>query len=99
MTSLRRLEPDELLPPNILGIEIKFLCIHCDTKLMVDFRWQGRTLDCPKCQRMTQVPRFAMPPPIGGPNGNAPSPPERRLSPGELAFLSKSPPPSWSLFH
>jgi DNA-directed RNA polymerase subunit RPC12/RpoP len=89
--TLRGLNPDVVLPPQILGIEIKFLCEHCGTKLMIDFRWQGRTVDCPSCQRILQVPRCSDP--ECEPEATAitaSSTPAARLSPAELAFLSEA---------
>jgi hypothetical protein len=91
MASLRSLEPEDPLPPKILGIELKFLCLHCETKLMVDYRWQGRTLDCPKCHRMTQVPRFGTAAPLSDAAAASSTSSDLRLSPSELDFLSKSP--------
>ena len=85
--SLRSLGPDDALPPEVLGVEMKFLCAFCKTKLMIDFRWQGRTIDCPRCCRMTQVPRwFIVEGPIvakGLPVG------ETRLTREETAFFTE----------
>ena len=65
---------------------MKFLCNFCETKLMIDFRWQGRTIDCPRCRRMIQVPRWfiAEAPPV---RKDAPAD-EPRLTAEELAYFT-----------
>jgi len=90
MGSVRKLDPEAVLPPEILGIEIKFRCEHCSSKLMSDFRWQGRTIDCPRCERRVQVPRctevLTESEAVSAHSSSSPAP---RLSPEELAFLSE----------
>lgn len=50
--------------PDILGIEIKFLCGCCGNKIRVDARLQGITRDCPVCAQPTKVPEWGgLPPP------------------------------------
>ena len=53
-------------PPEILSVEMKFLCAQCDAKLEVDVRMENREVACPKCAAAIRVPRLrAEPPPIG----------------------------------
>ncbi len=91
MGSVRGLNPDGELPPEILGIEIKFLCKHCETKLMIDYRWQARTVDCPGCNRLIQVPRCSFPELAAGAASGDEQGTGSRLSAEELAFLSAIP--------
>ena len=93
--TVRTLHPDAVLPAEILGIEIKFRCEHCSSKLMIDFRWQGRPIDCPCCERKVQVPRCSDSV-IDDGVVSPPSIPAPRLSPEELAFLSEMVLPSSS---
>jgi DNA-directed RNA polymerase subunit RPC12/RpoP len=43
-------------PPEILAVEIKFLCGGCGSKLRIDARWEGRRLKCPNCASDGRVP-------------------------------------------
>ena len=68
-------------PREILSVEIRFLCGECGAKLMIDARWQGSALDCPKCRKHTRVPQWCTSPaPASG----------ARLSEAEIEFLSGS---------
>ena len=46
------------LAPNLLGVDVKFLCPGCRAKLKVDARWGGRTLSCPQCKAEVCVPQW-----------------------------------------
>ena len=45
-------------PPEILSVEMKFLCVKCDAKLEVDVRMENRNVACPKCAAAIRVPRL-----------------------------------------
>ena len=72
--------------PQILEIELKFLCECCGNKIRVDARLQGATRDCPVCEKPTKVPEW------GGslPREKLPRAvaPLGRLSAEECEFLS-----------
>ncbi len=80
--------PDrELLPaftPEILSVEVKFVCPGCDRALLMDARWQGEPFECPKCGAGGHVPRWSRP-------GRGGTVPMVTLSPEEFDFLSASP--------
>lgn len=46
-------------PPEILAVEIKFLCTGCGSKLRIDARWEGRRLKCPSCGADGRVPTWS----------------------------------------
>ena len=83
----RSAEQAAVFSPKILGLEIKFLCDRCENKIRVDARLQGRTLDCPVCQKPTKVPEWGGALPAGGEAGRRAVPPVR-LSAEECEFLS-----------
>lgn len=81
------------LPPEIVALEVKFLCTSCESRLGVDARWEGRGVICPVCGDKTRVPcwseisqwpRTAEGSPKANPAGAA----EVTLSSEEIAFLS-----------
>lgn len=88
-----------VLTPSLLGVDVKFLCPKCRTKLKVDARCGGTTLDCPKCQTTLTVPQwYGAPDEIvdGDATDQAQTPQASRnggiapsvvLSPEEMAFL------------
>ena len=52
--------PSEIAFPNgVLALEMKFLCTSCGAKLGIDARWEGRSIECPKCNRSTEIPRWS----------------------------------------
>lgn len=73
--------------PQILAIEIKFLCDCCGNKVRVDARLQGVTLECPVCQKTTKVPEWGGALPLGEQPARTPGP-LMRLSAEEYEFLS-----------
>lgn len=74
-----------ILPPEVLALELKFLCPGCGAKLRIDARLEGDTVPCPKCAQATKVPRWSLP-------GDAISQPRAgrvvQLSTAEIEFLS-----------
>jgi len=73
--------------PEILSMDVVFLCRGCNTKLVVDGRLEGRELDCPQCHARVRTPlwsRRATPPAAAAtPKKGRPS-----LTPDEIGFLS-----------
>lgn len=84
-----------VLAPNLLGVDVKFLCPKCQTKLKVDARWGGTSLACPLCETTLTVPQWhGSPDEIKDETGQSESAscvvgvaPSVILSPEELAFL------------
>src|SRR5471030_1717752 len=37
-------------PPDVLALEVKFLCTACRSPLRADARWEGRHVVCPVCK-------------------------------------------------
>ena len=82
-------------PPEILAVEVKFLCTSCKSRLGADAHWEGRGVICPVYGDTTRVPRWS-----GG--SQWPLTPESangtklpgavKLSPEEIEFLSQSAP-------
>ena len=78
-------EQAAVFSPQILEIEIKFLCDCCGNKIRVDARLQGMTRDCPVCAQPVKVPEW------GGSLPTVPTHPARtmvRLTAEECEFLS-----------
>jgi Zn-finger nucleic acid-binding protein len=48
--------PLEVFPRGVLALDVSFLCPACDCKLQIDARWEGRSVNCPKCDEATTVP-------------------------------------------
>ena len=48
-----------VFPPEILAVEVKFLCTSCRSRLGADARWEGRGVICPVCGDKTTVPRWS----------------------------------------
>jgi len=75
--------------PEILSIEIKFLCGGCDRALLADIRWGGKTFACPKCGAPARVPEWWG---AKAPAASAKVPPPRfqsaALSAAEIDFLN-----------
>jgi transcription elongation factor Elf1 len=84
-----------VLAPKLLGVDVRFLCPECRTKLKVDARLGGKTLPCPKCGTILPIPQWFGAPEEIGDDGDQSLPGERTvtwapsvvLSPEELAFL------------
>jgi DNA-directed RNA polymerase subunit M/transcription elongation factor TFIIS len=75
-------------PPKILAMEVIFLCPSCNVRMIVDARWEGREVDCPKCEAVARVPwwsRYEATTPARRESlaGRAPA-----LSAEEIGFLS-----------
>ena len=84
------------LPLKILGLDIKFLCHECGTKLIIDVRWQGRELVCPFCGASAVVPPcpdWLRPSdaPRKAASAAGPVPPASRLSNAEIEFFTETP--------
>jgi predicted RNA-binding Zn-ribbon protein involved in translation (DUF1610 family) len=82
----RTAEDAVALPPGVLGLDLKFLCRECGTKLIIDARWQGRRMNCPQCGTAAVVPQCA--------DFLKPSDSSRNATP-----VSGVAPPAWSLSH
>jgi DNA-directed RNA polymerase subunit RPC12/RpoP len=74
-----------LLPPEVLALELKFLCPGCQAKLRIDARLEGESVACPKCQQPTRVPRWSAPP---RETELRVAPKRAELSAAEIEFLS-----------
>jgi len=74
-------------PPEILSMDVVFLCRGCDTKLVVDGRLEGREFDCPQCQTRVKTPVWSR---RAKASKTAGAPRKRRpnLTPDEIGFLS-----------
>jgi predicted RNA-binding Zn-ribbon protein involved in translation (DUF1610 family) len=72
-----------VLRPEILAVDLTFVCPGCDRGLVVDARAVGEPFTCPKCDASGQVPDWRR---------SAPSqePATSILSPEEIDFLSGS---------
>lgn len=82
--------------PEILEVVMKFLCPHCQSKLSVDARWEGRTSECLVCKTTFKVPSWSgttarVTPVDSRPSAAPPAPfPLTTLSAEEIEFLSDS---------
>ena len=84
-----------VLTPSLLGVDVKFHCPKCRTKLKVDARWGGTDLACPQCGTPLSVPQWHGSADEIGKEGTQSKLAERTvdvapavtLSPEELAFL------------
>jgi DNA-directed RNA polymerase subunit RPC12/RpoP len=83
-----------VLPPEVLAMEVKFLCTSCKRRLGADAHWEGRGVICPVCGDKTRVPQWS-----GILHGRRPADvvhgtkavafSEAKLSSEEIAFLSE----------
>ena len=73
-----------VLPRDILSVEIKILCGHCDSKIRLDARLEGQRIKCPVCAAAVEVPIWSRPPDATS------TPPATPLSAAEIEFLSAS---------
>ena len=82
-------------PPDVLALEVKFLCTACQSPLRADARWEGRGIICPVCGDHTRIPRWsndARPPGKADLSQNVKAPEFSdavRLSSEEIEFLSQ----------
>lgn len=93
-----------VFPPEVLDLEVKFLCTSCRNRLRADARWEGRNVVCPVCSKKTAVPRWSRVPmwsraPEAAVAASRPDRPGNEtavvsLSPEEIEFLSEAPPPN-----
>jgi DNA-directed RNA polymerase subunit RPC12/RpoP len=86
-----------VFPPDVLELEVKFLCAFCNNRLRADARWEGRSVICPVCSEKTGVPRWSAGFRWSGVNHETDTPDVRaastpatapRLSEDEIAFLT-----------
>lgn len=81
--------------PEVLALEVKFLCTSCQSRLGADARWEGRGVICPVCGDKTRVPqwsnvsRWPLTPEAAH---DTKAPGTVRLSSEEIAFLSQPAP-------
>lgn len=68
-----------VLPPGVLALEVKFRCQSCEGKLQIDARFEGCSIDCPRCAKKTRVPVWSRA-----------EPPPQLLSPDEIEFLTRT---------
>jgi len=74
--------------PEILSMDIVFLCRGCNAKLVADGRLEGRELDCPQCHARVRAPLWSRREPVGTRPGKKIARPT--LTPDEIGFLSGS---------
>jgi len=75
--------------PEVLALEVKFLCTACRSPLRADARWEERRVVCPVCGDKISVPRWSNAPRWPAPDETPPAiPMTARLSADEIDFLS-----------
>jgi len=89
--------PVPAFPPEVLAMEVKFLCTSCQSRLGADARWEGRGFVCPVCGDKTRVPRWSRVqhwprPAESALKAKAKRTADATLSPEEIAFLSQPAP-------
>ncbi|MEO7317491.1 MAG: hypothetical protein ABIZ56_00735 [Chthoniobacteraceae bacterium] len=70
-----------VLPPDILAVEIKILCVKCFAKIRVDARLEGYRVNCPVCAAELRVPMWSRPAASSRPETTS-------LSAEEIEFLT-----------
>jgi DNA-directed RNA polymerase subunit M/transcription elongation factor TFIIS len=75
--------------PEILSLEVKFVCGGCDRALMVDARREGERVDCPKCGAECRVPAWSGATLRRSEEGALLAPSASKLSQEEIEFLSR----------
>ena len=75
--------------PEILSMDIVFLCRGCNAKLVADGRLEGRELVCPECHARVRAPVWSRREKAGTHTG-APRIDRPTLTPDEIGFLSGS---------
>jgi transcription elongation factor Elf1 len=78
-----------VFPPEILEMDMTFLCPTCDIRLVVDARMEGRDLPCPRCETWVRAPRWSGPPEME--DEALPEPAAPTLTAEEVDFLSSQP--------
>jgi DNA-directed RNA polymerase subunit RPC12/RpoP len=82
-------------PPDVLSIDMKFLCPECRAKLSIEISEAGGRALCPACGKSIRAP--ALPPPLrpamraqggGGAERPAGSRGPAMLTPDEVAYLT-----------
>ena len=83
-----------VFPPEILAVEVKFLCTSCQSRLGADARWEGRGVICSVCGDRTRVPRWSRVSqwPRADDGAKTPGLGNVTLSSEEIAFLSSPAP-------
>lgn len=66
--------------PEIVGVDVAFLCRGCDCKLIADAHLEGEAFACPRCGTEARVPSLS--------GRKRQSRPPVTLIPEEIAFLS-----------
>ncbi len=83
-----------IYPPEVLGLDIVFLCPRCRSRLRIDARDAGTIVLCPPCNdkiRVPDLPLFVETGPHPREENRAlPPVPSARLSPEEIEFLSRA---------
>jgi len=84
-----------VFPPEVLAMEVKFLCTSCKSRLGADARWEGRGVICPVCGDRTRVPRWSactLGPRMadGAESAKTMRFSDAKLSSEEIAFLSEA---------
>ena len=76
--------------PEVLALDVKFLCTACRSPLRADARWEERRVVCPVCGDKISVPRWSNAPRWPSPGETPPAiPMAATLSADEIDFLSK----------
>ena len=89
-----------VFPPDVLALEVKFLCAACQSPLRADARWEGREVVCPVCKNSARIPEWSRVAwhPHKTDAGRSTKAPElsdaARLSSEEIEFLSHAAPNS-----
>lgn len=52
--------------PTVCPMPVRFHCVHCHQRLSVSSRMRGEEVKCPRCRRVTRVPRRPGEEPSGG---------------------------------
>jgi DNA-directed RNA polymerase subunit RPC12/RpoP len=79
-----------VFPPEVLDMEVKFLCTSCRKRLRADARWEGRTVTCPVCSKNTLVPRWSRVPTWSRAAGSEPEASRSDRPAGRAAVVSLS---------
>lgn len=74
--------------PEIVSVDLTFLCPDCDNKLVVDARCSGEPYVCPLCTTAGEVPEWAHVKARGPDHGEPVVVHALTLSPEEIDFLS-----------
>jgi DNA-directed RNA polymerase subunit RPC12/RpoP len=72
---------------GILSLDVNFRCPACRANLVIDARWEGRSVDCPACKTPLTVPLWSRIPLSRSETKPSPA----TLSEAEIHFLSADP--------